>query len=99
MSGGQCVTTSGALLMLKWLADSWDSQAQVCNIICYIDYRMFIGTIYIPQVLLLCSLVSPMVLDRSGWTMSSVVELRPHSSAALGMHWGATTVHTLKMPE
>jgi len=32
MSGAQCVTTSGALLMLKWPADSWDSQALVYKI-------------------------------------------------------------------
>ncbi len=29
MSGAQCVMTSGALWMLKWLADSWDCPVQV----------------------------------------------------------------------
>ena len=45
------------------------------------------------------SLVSQMELVRSGWTMSSVVELRPDSSTVLLMDWGTTTVDTVKMLE
>ena len=40
-----------------------------------------------------------MVLLRSGWTMSSVVELRPDSLTVLHRHWVPTTVLTLKMLE
>ena len=29
-SGAQCVMTSGALKTLKWFADSWDMNQQVC---------------------------------------------------------------------
>jgi hypothetical protein len=28
-NGAQCVTTSGVLIMLKWLVDSWDLAPQV----------------------------------------------------------------------
>ena len=38
-----------------------------------------------------------MVLDRSGWTMSNVVEQRPDSLTVLLMHWDLTTVPTSKM--
>ena len=31
MSGAQCVMISGALLMFRWRADSWDSLALVHN--------------------------------------------------------------------
>ena len=31
-SGAQCVMTSGALKMLKWCADSWDMNQQVCTL-------------------------------------------------------------------
>ncbi len=40
-----------------------------------------------------------MELVRSGWTMSSVVELRPDSLTVHAMHWEATTVSMLKMLE
>ena len=40
-----------------------------------------------------------MVLVRSGWTMSSVVELSPDSLTVLLMHWEPTTVSMLKMLE
>ena len=40
-----------------------------------------------------------MELVRFGWTMFSVVELRPDLLTVLLMHWEATTVHTLKMLE
>ncbi len=39
-----------------------------------------------------------MELVRSGWTMSSVVELSPDSLTVLQIHWVATTVFMLKMP-
>ena len=40
-----------------------------------------------------------MVLVRSGWTMSSVVEPRLDSLTVLLFHWGSTIVRTLKMLE
>ena len=40
-----------------------------------------------------------MALVRSGWTMSTVLELRPDSLTALLIHWGPTTVCMLKMLE
>ena len=38
-----------------------------------------------------------MVLVRSGWMMSGVVELRPDSLTVLLVHWDLTTVDTLMM--
>ncbi len=49
------------------------------------------------QVLWLFSLASPMVLVRSGWTTSSVVELRPRWLAAPTWHLERTIVHILRM--
>ncbi len=40
-----------------------------------------------------------MVLARSGWTMLTVLELRPDSLTVLPMLWVATTVPTVKMLE
>ena len=40
-----------------------------------------------------------MELVRSGWMKWLVVELRPDSLTVLPMHWGATTVGTVKMLE
>ena len=40
-----------------------------------------------------------MVLDKSGWTMSSVVELKEDSLTVLLIHWEVTTVAILKMLE
>ncbi len=52
------------------------------------------------KVLLLSLLLLYLMgLVRSGWTMSSVVELRPDSLTVLPMHWVATTVSMLKMLE
>ena len=50
-------------------------------------------------MLLHFSLALLMVLARSGWMMSGVLELRSDSSIVLLMHWVATTVDTLKMLE
>jgi hypothetical protein len=98
MSGAQCVMTSGVLLMLKWPADSLDYPLQV-RIRLHILYACLIVTLSFIQVLLLCSRASPMVLVRSGWTMSSVLELRPDSLTVLVVHWEPMTVIILKMLE
>ncbi len=55
--------------------------------------------LYCNQVLWPSLLASPMVLVRSGWTKSTVVERRPDSLTVLPILWDNMTVHTLKMLE
>ena len=65
----------------------------------YFHWTNLLYIAILKQVLLLSFPALPMVLLRSGWTMSTVVDLKPDSLTVLLIHWEATIAYTLKMLE